>query len=118
MRHLWRERTGRISHQVLRELYVTVTRRLVLGLDREQARLMVRSLLSWQPIPTTTETLEIAWSLEDRYSLSWWDALIVAAARLSGCRWLLSEDLQAGQKLGPLTVVDPFQTEPGPPGLI
>lgn len=113
VRHLWRERSGRISHQVLRELYATVTRRLRPGMERDEARAMVRLLLAWNPTATTPEMLEVAWSLEERYSLSWWDALIVAAARLAGCRWLLSEDLQAGQELGSVTVVDPFATAPG-----
>jgi len=104
VRHLWRE---------LRELYATVTRRLSPGMERDEARTMVRSLLAWQPAATTPETLEVAWSLEERYSLSWWDALIVASARLAGCRWLLTEDLQAGQELGSLTVIDPFVAAPG-----
>ncbi len=45
-------------------------------------------------------------------SSSWWDALIVAAAQRVGCRTLLSEDFQAGQKFGDLTVVNPFATAP------
>lgn len=50
--------------------------------------------------------------MQDRYALSWWDALIVAAAELAGCPYLLTEDLQAGQELSSLTVVDPFATSP------
>ena len=49
-----------------------------------------------------------AWTLQDRYSLSWWDALIVAAAQASDCRVLLTEDLQHGQMFGTLRVIDPF----------
>jgi predicted nucleic acid-binding protein len=43
-----------------------------------------------------------------RFSLSWSDALIVAAALRVGCRYLLSEDLQDGQTLDGLTAIGPF----------
>jgi predicted nucleic acid-binding protein len=48
----------------------------------------------------------------DRYQLSWWDALIVAAAKAGRCRYLLTEDLHAGQDFGGLLVVNPFVTGP------
>jgi predicted nucleic acid-binding protein len=51
--------------------------------------------------------------LQDRYRLSWWDALIVAAAQVAGCAYLLSEDLQDDQVLGSVRVVDPFRVSPG-----
>ena len=50
-----------------------------------------------------------AWSVQDRFRLSWWDALIVASARAAECSILLTEDLQHGQDLDGLRVVDPFQ---------
>jgi predicted nucleic acid-binding protein len=40
--------------------------------------------------------------------VSFYDALIVAAALEAGCETLYSEDLQAGRKFGALTVVNPF----------
>jgi len=52
--------------------------------------------------------LDGAWRLEDLYSLSWLDALIVSAAQVAGCSNLLSEDLQAGQRFGEVRVVNPF----------
>src|SRR6266571_591783 len=57
-------------------------------------------------------TLETAWQVEDRFGLSFWDALIVAAARTSGCDHLLTEDLQDGQELDGVVVVDPFANDP------
>ena len=47
-----------------------------------------------------------------RFSLSWWDAQIVAAAQMCGAELLLTEDLQDGQDLDGLTVVDPFRRSP------
>ncbi|HEV8167045.1 MAG TPA: VapC toxin family PIN domain ribonuclease, partial [Actinomycetota bacterium] len=58
------------------------------------------------------EVLEAGWNVEDRFGLSWWDGLIVAAARVAGCGYLLTEDLQHGSELDGLRVVDPFQITP------
>jgi predicted nucleic acid-binding protein len=55
-----------------------------------------------------------AWAAQDRFQLSFWDALIVASARASGADRLLTEDLSDGQRLDGLTVIDPFLHEPDP----
>ena len=112
MRHLWQERTGRLSFQVLQEFYVTVTDKLDPGMDPGDAREEVRSLLAWRPVSMNQRVLEIAWKMQERYRLAWWDALIVAAARAAGCRYLLTEDLQHRQTLGDLTVLSPFESSP------
>lgn len=112
-KHLWRERSGRLSVQVLQELYSSLTRKLGEPMEAAEARTVVRSLLSWNPVPVDPRTIEGAWRLEDRYSLSWWDALIVSAAQIAGCRHLLTEDLSHDQDLEGVRVVDPFQVEPG-----
>jgi predicted nucleic acid-binding protein len=56
--------------------------------------------------------MDAAWGFEDRYHLSWWDALIVAAAQADGCTHLLSEDLQDGQQLDGVVVISPFLHTP------
>ena len=109
---LWRLRRGRLSYQVLHEYYVIVTRKLRPGLPVQDARDDVRALMSWRPVPADGVLLEGAWAVQDRFGLSWWDALIVSAAQIAGADYLLTEDLQAGQDLGGVLVVDPFQTEP------
>jgi predicted nucleic acid-binding protein len=114
MTHLWRTRTGRLSYQVLQEFYVTVTQKLSPGLDREAARSEVRTFMtSWHAIPIDARVVEGAWGVQDGYRLSWWDALIVSAAWVGGCRYLLTEDLQEDQEIGSVTVVNPFRTSPG-----
>ena len=112
LRRLWRDRAGRLSTQVLHEYYVTVTERLEPGLDREVARSDIRSLLVWRPITLDAAVLEGAWATQDRHRLSFWDSLIVAAAQIGGCAYLLTEDLQDGQDLDGLEVVDPFRRSP------
>lgn len=113
MEHLWRSRSGRLSFQVLQEFYTTVTDRLQPGLETSVARSDVRDLMAWSPLHVDARVIEGAWGLQDRFGLAWWDAQIVAAAQLVACRWLLTEDLQHGQRFGDLGVVDPFRTAPG-----
>jgi predicted nucleic acid-binding protein len=112
MATLWEKRAGRLSYQVLQEFYVTVTGKLSPGLDKELARREVRALRAWQPLAADFRVLEGAWLLQDRYRLPWWDALIVAAAQLSECQYLLSEDFQEGLSLGNLKVLHPFLQRP------
>ena len=59
------------------------------------------------------ELLEAGWSVEDRFGLSCWDAPIVAAARIAGCEYLLTEDLQHGAEFEGLQVVNPFRAAAG-----
>jgi len=105
---VWRLRLGRLSFQVLQELYSVLTRKLVPRFDLHEARALVRDLAAWQPVAVDLHLIRDAWALQDRYSLSWWDALIVAAAQASDCRVLLTEDLQHGQMFGTVRVIDPF----------
>jgi predicted nucleic acid-binding protein len=112
MERLWSSGAGRLSFLVLQEFYVTATEKLKPGLNIAHARSDVRSLLTWRPIPIDGRVIEGAWSIQDRFRLSWWDALIVSAAQIGGCRYLLSEDFQEGQRFGSLRVVHPFRTSP------
>jgi predicted nucleic acid-binding protein len=112
MDYLWRTRAGRLSFQVLQEFYVTVTAKLDPGMDRESARKDVRSFLAWRPIPVDAHILDGAWHIQDRCLLSFWDALIISAAQVADCRYLLSEDLQEEQMFDKLKVVNPFHTFP------
>lgn len=112
MAHLWKTRTGRLSFQVLQEFYVTVTHKLKPGLNSESARRDVLSLLPWHPVPLDAGVVEGAWLIEDRYGMSWWDALIVSAAQATDCRYLLTEDLQEDQVLGNMQVLNPFRRSP------
>jgi predicted nucleic acid-binding protein len=57
--------------------------------------------------------LAAAWSAEERFGLSFWDALIVAAAQVARCNILLTEALQHDMDLEGVRVIDPFQVAPG-----
>lgn len=112
LRHLWATGRGRVSVQVLQEYYVTVTRKLDPGLSADEARADVRALFAWQPIAADDSVFERAWSVQDRFRLSWWDALIVATAQAAGAEILLSEDMQDGQDFDGLRVTNPLRHEP------
>ena len=105
---LWQQRSGRLSIQVLQELYSTLTRKLKPGIAVPKAQRIVRVLAAWRPISVDVPIIERAWRIQERYLLSWWDSLIVAAAQSGNCRVLLTEDLQQGQLFGPVQVIDPF----------
>lgn len=109
---LWETKRGRVSRQVLQEYYVTVTRKLKPGLPPPAARADVRGLFLWLAPIDPQGLFESAWTLQDRFSLSFWDALVVGAAGSLGCEHLLSEDLPVGQDLGGVRIVNPFAVEP------
>jgi predicted nucleic acid-binding protein len=112
MAHLWDTGTGRVSLQVLQEYYVTVTAKLDPGLSQEEAREDILALRFWYPLHPDADLMTEAWTAQDGWGFSFWDALIVAAARRLGCTTLLTEDLQDGQELGDLTVRSPFTSRP------
>lgn len=101
-------RTGRLSFQILQELYSTLTRARRLSFEPRDAQQIVEALTAWQPIPIDLHILRRGWAIEQRFRLAWWDALVVAAAQAAGCPVLLTEDLQNGQVFDDLRVVDPF----------
>ena len=109
MSYLWQERAGRLSFQVLQEFYVTVTTKLRPGLPVAAAREEVRTLMTWKPVTIDEPVVECAWVVQDQHGFSWWDALIVGAAQTARCRYLLTEDLQDGQQLDTLLVINPFR---------
>lgn len=105
---LWQQRSGRISFQTLNEFYVTVTQRLKPGLTREEAQADIRNLLLWNPIAVDSTVMENAWLIQERQRFSWWDSLILSAAQIQDCTFILSEDMQHGQQIGNLTIINPF----------
>lgn len=108
----WTTQRGRISSQVINEFYANALRKFSRSLPKEKARLEVRRLRAWKPWPTDDETVDDAWLLQDQYSLSYWDALMIAAASQQGCAYFLSEDLQHGQQIDGIEVVNPFVVGP------
>lgn len=112
---LWFSGTGTVSWQVLNEFYVAGKRKL--GWPDELLRRDLETLVLWKPVPNSLPLLRRAWYWMDRAQVTYWDGLILGAAELSGCRYLLSEDFQAGRQYGPVTVINPFATTPADLGV-
>jgi predicted nucleic acid-binding protein len=103
---LWRDRLGRTSAQAIAEFYAVATRKL--GMAPERAWQAAERYFAWNPHPVDEAVLRRAREIEQRYRLSWWDSMIVAAAQLQDCVLLLTEDLQDGAAFGAVTVRSPF----------
>ncbi len=108
MAYLWHQGLGRLSFQVLQEFYGNATQKLRPGLPADEARRDVQALFAWHPVKTGPALIKAAWNIMDRFGCSWWDAQIVAAARLSECTQLLSEDLQHGLVVDGTVILNPF----------
>jgi predicted nucleic acid-binding protein len=111
LRELWSERTGVLSMQVLQEFYVNVTRKIASPLPRDSARSVVNSYAIWCT-ETTPSEISAAFRIEDESRIGFWDALIVSSAVRSGATRILSEDLNAGQRIAGILVENPFAAIP------
>ncbi len=99
--------TGCISYQVVQETMNVVVRKL--RATPEDARQLLDEVLIplWQVNPTPS-LYRRGLLIQTRYGLSFYDALIVAAALEAGCNRLYSEDMQHGQQIQQLTIQNPF----------
>ena len=112
----WSADAGRISSQVLHEMYANL-RRVAPSLPASQARELVKSYRQWQPWAVDNATVDQAWALQDKTLYSYWDCLMLSAAMQMGCRYLLTEDLTHDQQLSGLTIINPFRATPQSLGL-
>lgn len=108
LRVLWESGAGRISVQVLQEFYVNATRKLAKPVARSTAREVVGSYGAWVREATTADTVLRASDIADLAQISFWDALIFASAEQSGATQLYSEDLNTGQSIVGIKVVNPL----------
>jgi predicted nucleic acid-binding protein len=108
----WSRRCGRLSTQVLNEFYSNARKKFSSALSAGDARAEVRRYQLWQPWVIDHATVESAWAAESRWKLSYWDALMVAAAQQQGCTYLVTEDLQHDQMMDGVRVINPFLVGP------
>ncbi|MFM9883229.1 MAG: PIN domain-containing protein [Burkholderiales bacterium] len=100
---------GVIGVQVLNEFTSVTRRKLRWQWEQIAAAVAVIEELLGQARPLTTTVHAQALVLARGHALSFYDALIVAAALDAGCTVLCSEDMQHGQKFGTLRVDNPFR---------
>ena len=101
-----REGTAVVSMQVLQEYFAAATRKL--GVDGAIAQQKVEVLARAKVVRLNEFDLIAAIELHRLKQVAFWDALIVQAARLSGCAVLFSEDALGGGRIGGVTVINPF----------
>lgn len=106
---LWQNRSGVVSTQVLQELAVNLRRKAKNSLDANATRDVVSDYLVWQVVVNGGDAILEALGLEERYQISFWDALVVQAAQVSGAEILYSEDLSDGQTYGTVRVINPLR---------
>ncbi len=108
LRELWKTGNGVISTQVMQEFYVNVTHKIPQPLSLAKAREIIRQYDAWPVETIRPATIIYASEIQQRYQLSFWDALIVATADQAGAGTLLSEDLNAGQKIEEIEILNPI----------
>jgi predicted nucleic acid-binding protein len=102
-------RHGALSVQVLQEFYVNATRKLAEPLSHEAALGRVRILSRWPLHVPAAHDVIAATELAQASQLSFWDAMIIRSAGALGCTVVWSEDLNDGQRIGGVTVRNPFR---------
>ena len=100
-----------ISFQVVQETLNTILRKAEIVMSTGQTRayldtVLVRLLRLTAAVPLYHRALDI----QDRYRFAFYDSLIIAAALTAGCRRLYTEDMQHGQQIEGLSIVNPFKS--------
>ena len=105
---LWKSGNGILSTQVLQEFFVTITKKIPKPLSVTVGREIVEDFLKWRIVPIEGRTILRAIDLHEKQKYAFWDSLVIQSAIEGGARWLFSEDLKDGQKIGDLTIRNPF----------
>ncbi|XCN73573.1 MAG: PIN domain-containing protein [Candidatus Electrothrix aestuarii] len=97
-----------VSPQVINE-FISVTLRKRILPPEQVVRYAAKFMQVFEVTAMTKQTITAALDVMNRYQLSYWDSLIVAAALESDCPYLYTEDLQHGQKIEKqLMIFNPF----------
>lgn len=100
------QRTGVVSLQILQEYFVAATKKL--KLDPTIARNKVEIYSKFQVAEPTVSDILAAIDIHRLHGFSYYDALVLRMAKQTGCRVLLSEDMQHGQVVDSVRIVNPF----------
>ncbi len=97
-----------VSAQVLQEFYVNATRSLARGISIEAANTLLRQFMPRATVAVDATLVGHAAQISQLYQISYWDAAIVAAAVRSGAKALITEDLNTGQVIEGIAIINPF----------
>ncbi len=96
-----------LSTQVVQEFYVAGSRKL--GIPHGELREAAEALMELPLVTVAPAHIRSAIRAEEQHTISFWDALILAAAESGGAEVLYTEDLNDGQRYGAVTVRNPFR---------
>lgn len=108
LHELWGSRAGRLSTQVLQEFYSVATRKFRPPMSPAAAREVVHAYAPWVAGSPDVALILAASDLEQRLGLSFWDAMILEAARRAGATRLATEDMATGSTLAGVRLHNPF----------
>lgn len=100
--------TGVLSTQVLKEFYVTVTQKISHTMPAEKAEQVVRDFALWPVVETTVPLILRGIHIQLKNRLSFWDAMIIAAAKNADCSLLYTEDLGHDTVIEGIRIRNPF----------
>lgn len=106
---LFEEGCGVISTQVLQEYCNIAIKKLKLPASHVRAQLELFE--QFEVLQVTPAIIHAGLDLQQTRSLSFYDAIIVASAQTAGCAVLLSEDLNAGESIGGVRIINPFTSK-------
>ncbi len=110
-RELLLQRNLCISIQVLNEFTVNARHPRKLNLNRHEEQEWLSQWMRLKVLPLTIDSYLEALRIHLRFKLSHCDSLILAAAVQAGCKTLYSEDLNPGQKIHGVHIINPFESE-------
>jgi predicted nucleic acid-binding protein len=106
VRELWCSRVRPVvSIQVLQEFFVNLCRK---GATISEATEQVQNYMAWHVVENSASLLLSGIEMTERWRLSLWDALIIAAAKKAGAGVVWSEDFNTGQEYGGVVAVNPL----------
>jgi predicted nucleic acid-binding protein len=97
-----------LSVQVLNEFCNVARKKLDPPISQQKLQAFIRLIPDERLVPLTKRITEQAISIQQANILSFWDSVIVATALAGGCQYLLTEDLTDSQKIGEVTIRNPF----------
>lgn len=100
---------GIISYQVVQEFLNVATRKFAKPLTSHDAQAYLQKVLG--PLCEVYPSIELyheALTLSKQMGYSFYDCLILASAVSSGCDKIYTEDMQHGQRIAGLSIINPF----------
>lgn len=106
LKQLYGGMDGVLSTQVLQEYCNVALKKLKLPAQHIRAQLDLYE--QFEVVQVTPAIIRAGLDLHQTRSLAFYDALIMASAQLAGCSVLFSEDLNAGETMAGVRIINPF----------